>query len=223
MTDFSIARENMVESQVRPNGITDRRILDAMAQIARETFVPPSRRDVAYMDEDVLLASHEAGRPARYLIEAMAFARLVQLAEVRPTDRILHVGAGTGYGTTVLARLGDTVVAVESDPRLADALRNNLAGLTNVLVVEGPLTEGAKASAPFDVILIEGRIGELPSSLMAQVSRENGRIVAVVGDNAVAKASLWVTSGDTAACRRAFDASVAPLPGFGKKLPAFVF
>jgi len=223
MTYFSMARENMVESQVRPSGITDRRILDAMAQIPREAFVPPSRRDVAYVDEDVMLVPQEDDRPARYLIEAMAFARLVQLAEIRPTDRILHVGAGTGYGTAVLARLGATVVAVESDERLLGALRSNLAGLTNVSIVEGPLTEGAKSAAPFDVILFEGRIGELPSNLLTQVSKDDGRIVAVVGDNDMAKANLWVITSGTAACRKAFDASVAKLPGLGKNQPAFVF
>ena len=219
MTNFADARENMVESQVRPNGITDRRIIDAMAEIAREDFVPADRRAVAYMDEDVLLTKD--GGP-RYLIEAMAFARLVHLAAIKGTDRILHVGAATGYGSAVLARLGASVVALESDRFLALTARANLRGIANVAVVEGDLADGAKSAGPFDVVVIEGRVGEVPQSLFAQVA-EAGRIVAVVGQADVAKAHLYTVHGKTCAFRTAFDASIAPLPGFHKKLAAFVF
>src|SRR5512137_2367604 len=102
MTDFIAARLNMVESQVRPNGITDRRIIAAMERIPREIFVPESRRAVAYMDEDVPL---DAAQGPRALIEVMAFARMLQHALIKPTDRVLVVGAGTGYGAAVIATL----------------------------------------------------------------------------------------------------------------------
>ncbi len=134
MIDFAAARTNMIESQVRPNGITDRRIIAAMEGLAREEFVPADRRAVAYVDEDVpLAASH--GR--RYLIEAMAFARLLQHAAVKPTDRVLTIGAGTGYGAAVLAQLSQSVTALESDPALAAEARRNLAGTPGVKLVEG--------------------------------------------------------------------------------------
>lgn len=217
--NFIAARAAMIESQVRPNGITDRRIIDAMAAIPREYFVPEGCKAVAYMDEDIPLAR---GPAARYLIEAMAFARLVQLAEIKPADKILHVGAATGYGTAVLARMGAQVTAVESDAALADAARHNLRDAANVSIVEGALSEGAPSLAPFDVIIIEGRIGELPSSLMAQAA-EGGRIAAVLGESNMAKAYLWIIHGKTMACRPAFDASVAVLPGFDKKRAPFVF
>lgn len=219
MLNFVAARETMVESQVRPNGITDRRIIDAMASIAREDFVPEARKAVAYMDEDIPL---NGGPMPRYLIEAMAFARLVQLAEIKSADRVLHVGAATGYGTAVLARLGAEVVAVESDAALAALARHNLGGISHVSVFESALTEGANSLAPFDVIVIEGRIGEMPQSLIAQ-SAEGGRIVAVLGDSDVAKAYLWVIHGKTSARRPAFDASVAALPGFHRKKAPFIF
>lgn len=218
--NFAAAREAMVESQVRPNGITDRRIIEAMASIAREDFVPEASRQVAYMDGDIPFTK---GPTPRCMIEAMALARLVQLAKIEPTDRILHVGAATGYGTAILARLGAAVVALESDASLAASARENLRGLVNVTVVEGPLTEGAKAMAPYDVILIEGRIGELPQSLSAQAA-EAGRIVAVIGEFQMAKAQLWtVRKGAATAGRTAFDASIAPLPGFDRSKASFVF
>ena len=217
--NYAAARENMVESQVRPNGITDRRIIEAMAAIAREDFVPESRKAVAYADEDIALT---AGASPRYLVEAMAFARLVQLAAIKPGDKVLHVGAATGYGSAVLSRLAAEVVALESDPGLAAEARRNLEGTGNVRVVAGAFAEGARAEAPFDVILVEGRAGELPAALMSQVAG-GGRIVAVIGENDVAKAHLWTASGQILACRTAFDATIAPLPGLEKRKAAFQF
>jgi protein-L-isoaspartate(D-aspartate) O-methyltransferase len=206
----------MVESQVRPNGITDHRILAAMAEIPRENFVPAGRRDIAYVDDDLEIA------PGRYLTEPMVFARLVQLAAIKPVDRILHVGAATGYGTAVLARLGAHVVGLESDAGLAAAARGNLAGESGVSIAEGGLAEGRKADGPFDVIIVEGRIADEPQALLAQLA-DGGRLVAVVGEGEPATACVWTVKGKTRAARAAFDAAIPALPGFAGKPPAFVF
>ncbi len=217
MTDYAAARQNMIESQVRPNGITDSRIIAAMEQVAREDFVPEGRKAVAYVDEDVQLSPAQG---QRYLIEAMAFAKLVQLAQVKPSDRVLCVGAGSGYGSAVLAQLGASVVALESDAALVAVARKTLGGL--VKVVEGGLEAGAKALGPFDVIVLEGRVAEVPPALLGQLA-EGGRLVAVVGETEMAKACVYTQGQHGAAMRQAFDASVAALPGFLKKKPAFVF
>jgi protein-L-isoaspartate(D-aspartate) O-methyltransferase len=216
MTDFTIARANMVECQVRPNGITDHRIIAAMAEIARENFVPANLRDIAYVDDDLEIAD------GRYLTEPMVFARLVQLAEIRPGDKILHVGAATGYGTAVLARLGSQVVGLESDAGLAAMARRNLAGAHGATIAEGPLAEGHGAGGPFDVIVIDGRVAEVPETLLAQLA-EGGRLVAVVGEGEPAKACIWTVKGKARAARAAFDAAIPALPGFAAKHPAFVF
>ena len=105
---------------------------------------------------------------------------------------------------------------------LAEEARTNLKSLANVKVIEGSLEAGAKADAPFDVIIVEGRVGEVPSTWLSQIA-EGGRLVAVVGETEMAKASVHTRSGTAIAVRQAFDASVAPLPGFVKKKPAFVF
>lgn len=222
MTDFSLARQNMVESQVRPNGITDRRIIDAMAAIAREDFLPPHKRELAYVDDDIEIVPAEGGLPARVMIEPMALARLIHLAAVRPSDRVLHIGAATGYGTAVLARLAHHVVALESDKRLIGGLRAAAASFANVQVVDGPLAEGYSAGAPYDIIFIEGRIAEVPADLFSQVS-EGGRVVAVLGESEMAKACVFTVAGGIPARRPAFDASVGALPGFARRRPDFLF
>ena len=139
MTDFTAARLNMVESQVRPNGITDRRIIAAVERLPREAFVPEGKRAVAYMDEDVLLEPADKSAGPRALIEVMAFARMLQHAAIKPEDRVLVVGAGTGYGAAVIAALAQRTVALECDAALAAAARRNLEGVAGVSVVEGPL------------------------------------------------------------------------------------
>jgi protein-L-isoaspartate(D-aspartate) O-methyltransferase len=185
--------------------------------LSREDFVPDACRAVAYMDEDVPL-----GVPGRYLMEAMAFARLVQLAEVKPGDKVLCVGAGSGYGAAVLARLAQAVVAVEADARLAARARENLKNLGQVKVVEGRHAAGSPADAPFDVIVIEGRAGEVPQALLDQLA-PGGRLVAVVGETDVARMRVYARGTGGLTMREAFDASVSALPGLEKKRPAFVF
>lgn len=222
MSDLSAARLNMIESQVRPNGITDRRIIAAMEALPRERFVPESRVAVAYMDEDVALDPADTAQGPRALIEAMAFARMLQHAAIRPGDKALVVGAGTGYGTAVIAALAEKVFAVESDPGLAAAARANLAGLAHVTLIEGPLEAGASAEQPFDVIVLEGRVEDVPQTLLSQLA-EGGRLVAVVGTPVLAKATVFTRAEATIAARHVFDASITALPGFRKKTPAFVF
>jgi protein-L-isoaspartate(D-aspartate) O-methyltransferase len=221
MTNFAMARLNMVESQVRPNGITDHRIIDAMAAVSREDFVPAERKTIAYLDEDVLLKAGSAGS-ARYLIEPMAFARMVHLATIKPTDSVLVVGVGTGYGAKIIARLAQSVVGLESDGALAAQAKINTADCDNVRIVEGELANGHAQSGPFDVIVIEGRIAEIPGKLFDQL-RNKGRIVAAVGTRDVAKITLGTLNDGNRSSRSSHDVSISPLPGFDLVKPAFVF
>lgn len=222
MIDFTVARLNMVESQVRPNGITDRRIIAAIEQVPREAYVPESRRTVAYMDEDVMLDPADRAAGPRALIEVMAFARMLQHAAIKPTDKVLVVGAETGYGAAVISQMAGAVVALESDPGLMAHARKNLAGLANVKLVEGPLAGGAAGDQPYDVILLEGRAGEVPAALLDQLG-DDGRLVGVVGEAETAHACVYSKSNGAVAVRQVFDASVTALPGLARKKPAFVF
>jgi len=172
--DYAAARLNMVEGQVRPNRVTSPRVVAAMLDLPREEFVPEPLRAVAYVDEDLPLGG------GRWVMEPMVLARLVQAADPQPDERALVVGCGLGYGAALLARLCAGVVALESDPMLAAAARPVLArmGEGRVGVVEGPLAAGHPGGAPYDVILIEGAVAEVPAALSDQLA-EGGRLVAV--------------------------------------------
>lgn len=220
--DYESARLNMIESQVRPNGISDRRIMAAMQDVPREHFVPERFRAIAYMDGDVPLSAARHEAVPRALMGAMSFARLLQQAAIRPTDRVLVVGAGTGYGAAVISRIAAEVVALESDPELLGEARKQLSDRDNVRIVAGDLDAGAAALQPFDVIVIEGRAGEVPATLLSQLA-EGGRLVAVVGETPVARGKVYTKTGQAVAVRHAFDASAALLPGFHRRETAFVF
>jgi protein-L-isoaspartate(D-aspartate) O-methyltransferase len=223
MMDFAAARTHMVESQVRTSGVTDHRVLAAFRKVPREDFAPVERRDIAYVDDDLLISSNGA-RPPRYLMEPMVLARLIELAEIRPTDRVLHLGCATGYGTAILGVLAREVLAIDENAELATlaGIALEAHGIANARVLQAPHAEGVPASAPFDVVLIEGQIPLVPSSLLAQLA-DGGRLVAVVGDRPIAAATLHTRHGDAISIRPAFEAAARPLAGFEVERPAFVF
>jgi protein-L-isoaspartate(D-aspartate) O-methyltransferase len=214
MTAFEVARAHMIDSQLRPNKVTDQRVLDPFARIRRELFVPEHTRALAYIDEDL-----EVGRK-RYLMEPMVAARLIQAAAPKPTETALVVGAGTGYEAAVLSRLVRAVIAVEEDAEFARLARTALVdeNIATVSVVEERLREGHRARAPYDVILFGGAIAELPSEITAQLAQD-GRLVGVVRSNGsgVGRAILATKAGTVIARRVIFDASIPFLPGFEPK------
>ena len=218
MTDFALARSKMIVSQVRPNGITDGRIIQAMASLPREMFVPESRRCLAYMDEDIDIGS------GRSLMEPMALAKLVQLAEIESGEHVLHVGCASGYATALLAALAKTVVAVDENTGFVETASANLArlGIANAAIHKGPLAAGWSNGQPYDAIVIDGRVPGVPSALFEQL-RDGGRLVAIVGDNDVATATAYNRHDGAISSRPAFEASVGRLPGFIVERPAFVF
>jgi protein-L-isoaspartate(D-aspartate) O-methyltransferase len=219
MFDFTLARTHMVDSQIRPNGVTDSRIIDSMARVMREDFVPEAQRAIAYMDGDVPL---NGASTQRYLIEPMAFAKMLQLAELKVTDKVLEIGAATGYGAAVLSVLASHVVAVEQDVYLVEMARANLNDKVNVSLIENTLSDGHAAGAPYDLILISGAVEIVPNNLFSQLS-ERGRLIAVMLTNGVGKCCVWVKNGNSYTQRFAFDLSIATLPSFGKPSTGFAF
>jgi protein-L-isoaspartate(D-aspartate) O-methyltransferase len=219
MTDFSAARRNMVDGQVRTADVTDLRLIAAMLEVPRERFVPPSATALAYLDLDLPVG--EGALASRRLLKPMVLAKLIQAADVRATDRVLCVGCATGYSAAVLAQIAAEVVALEQDAGLAAAARTALAPFANVSVVNGPLTEGWPPAAPYDAILLEGATEVEPNTFRSQL-KDGGRLVCVLGSPPGAKAMLYCRSGDDMGGRPIFDAAAAVLPGFAKP-PVFAF
>ena len=221
MSDFSTARQKMVDGQVRPSDITDSRIIDAMLAVPREAFVPQHRRALAYLDLDLDVS--EAGSAKRFLIKPVVTAKMLQAAEIGETDNVLVVGCATGYAAAVVAQLGCRVTATESDPTLAAKAQEILAGLglANVTVRAATAADGDATAAPFDVIILNGATEITPDRLYRQL-KEGGRLVGVFATTQPPRATIVTRSHDEFGNRALFDAVVPVLPGL-ERLPAFVF
>jgi protein-L-isoaspartate(D-aspartate) O-methyltransferase len=208
---------------LRTNKVTDEAVLEGFLTVPRERFVPPSLRGIAYVDDDIPLGN------GRVLIEPMVLARLLQLAEIRKTDKVLEIGCATGYATALLAQLAASVIALDSDGRLLTAARGNLAtlGIANATLQEAALDLGWRSGGPYDVILINGAVGTIPAAVSDQLA-EGGRLVTVAesaaspGEARCGQALLMTRAEGKLSSRSMFDATVQPLPGFARRA-AFVF
>lgn len=222
MADIALQRLNMVESQVRPSDVTDRRIIRAMQQVAREAFLPPALQPIAYSDEALVLPTTDGGR-GRGVLAPRVFAKLVQLADIDSDEVVLDIGCGLGYSAAVLSRVAQTVVALEQDKAMADEATRILTsqGADSVVVVSGKLVDGYAAEAPYDAIVIEGAVEQIPLQLLDQL-KDGGRLVAIKMSGGVGRAVLLRRFGQQFDTTEAFDASAPMLSGF-EAPKAFVF
>jgi protein-L-isoaspartate(D-aspartate) O-methyltransferase len=216
--DFADARSRMVDSQVRPNKVSDPRILAAMRHLPRERFLPPHLAPLAYSDQDVPLGN------GRFLLEPRVIARLAQLTAIAAGERALVVAAGTGYGAALLAACGARVTALEEDAAFQAIARSVLAELApSVSLVSGPLASGWPPGAPYDVILIEGAVHDVPPAIAEQLHRQTGRLVTVCAG--VAGLGQAVLAEATVAGLRpqpVFDCATPAIPSLMPS-PGFVF
>jgi protein-L-isoaspartate(D-aspartate) O-methyltransferase len=221
MSDFSTARQKMVDGQVRPSDVTDIRILDAMVAVPREAFVPESQRAMAYLDLDLDVS--EAGGAKRFLIKPVVIAKMLQAAEIMETDNVLVVGCASGYTAAVVAKLGCRVTATESDGALAAKAGDVLArlGFGNVTVSTQAAADGDEANAPYDVIVLAGATEVVPNRLYRQL-KDGGRLVGVFAMSRPPRAMIVTHSHADFGDRALFDAAVPVLPGL-ERPPAFVF
>ena len=202
-------RHAMVASQLRTNAVSDVRVVAAMDTVAREAFLPAELAWLAYRDTAVPLGH---GRAQNVPI---ATGRLLTQAELRADDRVLLIGAAGGYTAAVLAELVADVVAVESDPTLASVARAALTGIDRVMLIEGPLEAGHPAGAPYDVIVVDGAVEELPAALIEQVAI-GGRVVAGILDRGVTRLSAGRRTTGGFGLLDFADIDCVPLPGFAR-------
>jgi protein-L-isoaspartate(D-aspartate) O-methyltransferase len=222
MSGFSTARQKMVDGQVRTSDVTDQGIIDAMLELPREAFVPQDKQALAYLDLDLDVCEGSAAK--RFLIKPMVMAKLLQAAEILETDRVLVVGAASGYAAAVAARLAATVTAIESDSALAakggeimDQL--GLAGKVTFKTAEAAV--GDPAGAPYDVIFLNGATEVIPDKLYGQLN-DGGRLLAVFATSRPPRAMIVRRSHGDFGTRPLFDAAAPILPGLNRA-PEFVF
>ena len=215
MPDFKAARTNMVDCQIHTAGVISPGILSAFETIPREKFVPANVQTVAYTDEDVPVGS------GRFLLEPMIHAKMVQAVEPSANDKILDIGGATGYSAAILSSLSKDILALEENAEFlkkAEELWSSLE-INNVRPVAGKMTEGAPAHAPFDLILINGSVTEIPEAITNQLAA-NGRLITIIrAPNAVmGQVTLMRKTGAKGlSSRPLFEAGSPYLPGFAPK------
>jgi protein-L-isoaspartate(D-aspartate) O-methyltransferase len=210
MQDYSLARRAMVDSQLRPEAVTDRGVLAAMAAVERERFVPESAKALAYFDRPLPLTKDRAMMPPA------AHGPLLSELAPRAGERALVVGSGTGYSAALLQAIGLEAVALESDEALAASARE-----AGIETVSGALADGWKGSAPYDIILLDGAVEEIPATLIKQLSAD-GRLAGAIVDRGVTRLVVGRAAGGSLGLRTLADADVDILPGF-ERPRAFTF
>ncbi|WP_282029509.1 protein-L-isoaspartate O-methyltransferase family protein [Paracoccus marcusii] len=210
MSDFAARRTTMVDTQVRTSDVTKFPVIDAMLTIPREEFVPASRRSVAYSGENLDIGH------GRVLLEPRTLAKMVDALDIQPDELVLDLACGYGYSAAVMARMAEAVVAIEDDAELASEAEQRLSepGIDNVAVLHAPLTEGAPKQGPYDVILIEGAVQDIPAAIVEQL-REGGRVAALFVEGALGVARIGTRQNGQLSWRYSFNAKAPMLPGFG--------
>ena len=213
MTDFALHRKMMVDTQVRPSDVTKYPIIDAMLTVPREVFVPDELVGAAYVGDCLDLGG------GRVVLDPRALAKMLDALEIGRDDLVLDIGAGTGYSSALLARMAQTVVALEEDEGLATEAEAALAkvGAETVVVHKAPLSAGATEFAPFDVMLTQGGVEQFPQALVDQLA-EGGRAVCIFMEGALGVVRLGVKRDGQLAWRDIFNAAAPVLPGFRKDL-----
>src|SRR3954464_528215 len=192
-------RFNMIEQQIRPWDVLDPKVLDLLSVLHREDFVPAAHRRLAVNAMMIPLRGHPdaAMRLGQVMLEPKMEARLLQEADVRPHEKVLEVGTGSGYMAALLGGRAQRVVSLEIEPELVRLARENLqkAGVRNVDVREADGAHGLAAEGPFDVIMLSGSVAEVPPALLQQL-KIGGRLVTIAGEDPVMRATLVTRTGD---------------------------
>ena len=216
--DLNQARFNMIEQQIRPWEVLDPQVLELLSVVRREDFVPLAQKALAFVDMDIPLGQGQV------MLAPRVQARLVQDLALKKTDKVLEVGTGTGFTTALLAHQAAQVLSYEIDAALAAQATANLqqAGVSNVTVRIADGSQGAAADGPFDAILLNGSVAQVPTALLQQL-KVGGRLVAIVGDEPMMRATLVNCTGPGSfVTAQPWDANAPRLAGFAET-PAFHF
>ncbi|PVA11095.1 protein-L-isoaspartate O-methyltransferase [Pelagivirga sediminicola] len=212
MTDYAARRTMMVDTQIRPADVTKFPIIDAMLSVPREAFVPRALREAAYVGENVDLGD------GRVVLEPRTLAKMLDALDIRGEELVLDIGSALGYSAAIIARMAAVVVAVEDDEALSAEAQALLTehGADNVIVYTAPLTKGAAEHGPYDVIVVEGAVEELPAALLDQL-KDGGRIACLFMEGALGAVRIGYKSAGQMTWRFAFNAGAPVIPGFERQ------
>lgn len=212
MSDFAARRTMMVDTQVRPSDVTKFPIIDAMLTVPREDFVPAQQREAAYLGENIDLGA------GRVLLDPRTLAKMLDGLAIGNDELVLDVGCAMGYSAAVIAHMAEAVVAVEADETMAAEAQEglSLAGADNVMVHHGPLAEGAGAQGPYDVIVVQGGVAQVPDALLDQL-KDTGRIACLFMEGALGEVRIGHKHDGRVSWRMAFNAGAPILDGFERE------
>ncbi len=195
------ARFNMIEQQIRPWDVLDPKVLELLSVLKREDFVPPAHKALAFVDMEIPLAAptEQALADGRCMLAPRVEARMLQEVAPQPHERVLEIGAGSGYMAALLAGRAGTVISLEIDPALAAMASANLqrAGVSNAQVRQADGSHGLASEGPFDVIVLSGSVAQVPQELLSQL-KVGGRLLAIVGQQPMMRATLVTRTSETA-------------------------
>ena len=212
--DLNQARFNMIEQQIRPWEVLDPQVLELLSVVQREDFAPLAHKALAFVDMEIPLGS----APSQVMLAPRVQARLLQDLAVKKTDKVLDIGTGSGFMAALLAHQAAQVLSLEIDAALAAQAQANLqkAGVSNVTVRTADGSQGAAADGPFDVILLNGSVAEVPAALLQQLT-VGGRLAAIVGSEPMMRATVITrTSESNWTTTEPWDCNAPRLSGFGE-------
>ena len=216
---FEALRKAMVDSQIRPNKVIDDRVIAAFMSVPRERFVSKNMQNLAYIDEDIHLSG------GRFIVEAMVMARIIQTLALDASQSVMLIGAGTGYTAALLSSLVESVIAIETRAQMVEKAQQAVTALDigNVAVIKARLQDGFASEAPYDAIIIEGAVEQMPQSLLDQLA-DGGRLAAIWRPDGTqaGEACIWHKIGDAVTRTALFTAQVPVLDEFRAK-PKFSF
>lgn len=219
--NYAIARQHMIDSQIRTAGVVDPILLEAFSTTPRELFVPEGMAEIAYADDDLKIAD------GCFLMEPLVHAQLIEAANIKPSDVVLDIAVGTGYSSAILSAKATTIIALEDNPKLRAKANATLQGLDicNVIMIEDAIApQGCAEHATYNVIVINGAVSHVPDMILAQLSK-GGRLVTIVKANeqGMGKATLFhKCENGHVSSRTLFDAATPFVKGFAP-VPSFAF
>lgn len=212
MTDFAERRRMMVDNQVRPSDVTKYPIIDALLEVQRENYVPQALREAAYLGENLEIGG------GRVMLDPRTLGKMLDVLDLENDEMVLDLGCGLGYSAAVIAQIAQAVIAVEEVEALADEAEALLAagGVDNVVVEKGLLVQGAPQHGPYDVIILEGAVEQIPAALEDQL-KDGGRIVALFVEENLGTVRIGYKIAGRVNWRYAFNASAPVMSGFERK------